>query len=127
MIPVALAVTAVVARGRAVQVVARRPRRHLRMVWPVRTLSRSLPVVKGNRPVRAKVRVKAVDPAVVRELARVPVVVRAQVRAVLVPGWVLAPVVPVFLSVARPQLATRRRRPVQASAGRVQVRVVLVV
>ncbi|SIC24150.1 Uncharacterised protein [Mycobacteroides abscessus subsp. abscessus] len=97
------------------------------MVWPVRTLSRSLPVVKGNRPVRAKVRVKAVDPAVVRELARVPVVVRAQVRAVLVPGWVLAPVVPVFLSAARPRLATRRRRPVPASVGRVQVWVVLVV
>lgn len=126
MIPVALAVTAVVARGRAVQVVARRPRRRP-MVWPVRTLSRSLPVVKGNRPVRAKVRVKAVDPAVVRELARVPVVVRAQVRAVLVPGWVLAPVVPVFLSAARPRLATRRRRPVPASVGRVQVWVVLVV
>ncbi|SLJ13930.1 Uncharacterised protein [Mycobacteroides abscessus subsp. abscessus] len=84
-------------------------------------------MVKGNRPVRAKVRVKAVDPAVVRVLARVPVVVRALVLVGLVPGWVLAPVVPVFLSVARPRLATRRRRRVQASVGRVQVWVVLVV
>lgn len=127
MIPVALAVTAVVARGRVVQVVARRPRRHLRMVWPVRTLSRSLPVVKGNRPVRAKVKVRVAGKAVVRVLARVPVVVRELVLVGLVPGWVLALVVLVFLSVVLPRLATRHHRPVQVSEGRVQVRVVLVV
>lgn len=126
MIPVALAVTAVVARGRAVQVVARRPRRRP-MVWPVRTLSRSLPVVKGNRPARAKVKAPVAGKAVVRVLARVPVVVRELVLVGLVPGWVLALVVLVFLSVVLPRLVTRRRRPVQASAGRVQVWAVPVV
>ncbi|CPY98205.1 Hypothetical protein ERS075643_02200 [Mycobacteroides abscessus] len=97
------------------------------MVWPVRTLSRSLPVVKGNRPARAKVKAPVAGKAVVRVLARVPVVVRELVLVGLVPGWVLALVVLVFLSVVLPRLVTRRRRPVQASAGRVQVWAVPVV
>lgn len=122
MIPVALAVTAVVARVLVRAAVAvPRPRRRPRTVWLARTPNRSWQVVRVSRPARARARVKAVDPAVVRELGRVRAVVRDLVRAVQVPGLVLALVVPGCPSAARPRLATHRHRPVQASAGRARL------